>query len=204
MKAEDRIGQVFSRLTIVGVERGGREALALFRCVCGGTGKAPMSRITGGGVRSCGCLKSEVTKSRNLRHGMSASPEYRVWVGILTRCLNPNSSSYRRYGGAGITVSEAWRSFEVFFSDMGPRPSPKHSVERRNLNLGYEKLNCVWATPVEQARNKRGSLLVEIGGRSISFAQAAEEAEIPYSCAYYRLQAGWDVERIFSTPSRRR
>lgn len=89
------------------------------------------------------------------RHGMSRSAEYRIWQGILNRCLNKNVKFYRRYGGRGITVCDAWRhDFQKFYRDMGPRPSPRHSIDRINNDGNYEPANCRWATPAQQAANK--------------------------------------------------
>jgi hypothetical protein len=74
---------------------------------------------------------------------------------MKARCSNPNNLKYHRYGGRGIKVSEEWEnSFRVFYSDMGSRPSAKHSLERVDNDRGYCKENCTWATILEQARNK--------------------------------------------------
>jgi len=76
------------------------------------------------------------------------------------RCSNPNSKSYPRYGGRGIRVCGRWqKSFALFLEDMGPKPSPAHSIERENTNGNYEPGNCRWATTVEQNRNKTSSKL---------------------------------------------
>jgi hypothetical protein len=74
---------------------------------------------------------------------------------MLTRCRNPRNARYKDYGGRGITVCEAWRSFEAFLADMGRRPSPAHSLDRRENDGNYEPGNCRWATPEEQANNRR-------------------------------------------------
>jgi hypothetical protein len=71
------------------------------------------------------------------------------------RICNPKASNYQYYGGRGITICERWRKFENFFADMGPRPSPAHSIDRIENNGNYEPGNCRWATAVEQNRNKR-------------------------------------------------
>jgi hypothetical protein len=88
---------------------------------------------------------------------MWKSVEYRIWAGIKQRCLNPKGTAYHDYGGRGIRVCERWASsFENFYADMGARPTPRHSIERKNVNGDYRPDNCFWATPDVQARNKRG------------------------------------------------
>lgn len=90
--------------------------------------------------------------------------EYQCWQDMRRRCLNPKRRDYARYGGRGIKVCDRWASFATFLADMGPRPSPKHSLDRID-NLGhYEPGNCKWATAAEQTRNRRSNLHVTIDG----------------------------------------
>lgn len=82
-------------------------------------------------------------------------PEYSVWAGMKQRCFNPKAPSYRYYGGRGITVCQRWReSFAAFVADMGPRPSPEHSIDRINNDGNYEPGNCRWTTWDVQANNR--------------------------------------------------
>lgn len=72
------------------------------------------------------------------------------------RCLNPNHEHYADYGGRGIGICQPWLdSFAAFLADMGPRPSPRHSIDRKDNEKGYSPDNCRWATPDVQARNRR-------------------------------------------------
>lgn len=97
-------------------------------------------------------------------HGMSYSPEYKAWMNTKDRCTNPNYKGFAQYGGRGISVCDRWaNSFENFFADMGERPSPSHSVDRINNDLGYSPDNCRWASLEQQARN-RGKLKSNTSG----------------------------------------
>ncbi len=75
---------------------------------------------------------------------------------MQTRCYDETHISYKDYGGRGIRVCIRWlSSFEDFIEDMGPRPTPFHSIDRKDVDGKYEASNCRWATAKEQAANKR-------------------------------------------------
>lgn len=77
-------------------------------------------------------------------------------MNMISRCYNPKSSDFQNYGGRGIEVCKRWRlSFEDFIADMGPRPSPDHSIDRINPDGNYQPSNCRWATAKEQMNNRR-------------------------------------------------
>jgi hypothetical protein len=115
---------------------------------------------------------------------------------MLQRVLNPNSASYFKYGGRGITVCDRWLKFEHFFADMGEPPTNDHSIERKNNEEGYCKRNCKWATSYEQNRNKRNNVLLTVGGRTQILADWATELKMAQNTLAGRLNAGWTPEQI--------
>lgn len=91
-------------------------------------------------------------------HGATGTKEYRAWKAMLGRCYYPNYHAYHRYGGRGITVCDRWRaSFEAFFHDVGPAPSPNLSLGRIDNDRGYEPGNVCWQTVAEQNANRARS-----------------------------------------------
>lgn len=91
-----------------------------------------------------------------MKHGYSGTPEYVTWIEIKNRCFNPRKTGYAAYGGSGITVCPEWKhSFLAFLKDMGPKPSPQHTIDRINPLGNYERSNCRWATYKEQCENRR-------------------------------------------------
>lgn len=88
----------------------------------------------------------------------SKMPEYNSWSNMCYRCSNPKNPRYRHYGGRGIKVCERWRTkngFLNFLEDMGQKPSPEHSINRINNDMGYSPENCEWSNARAQAVNKQ-------------------------------------------------
>jgi len=88
--------------------------------------------------------------------GGHRAPEYQAWANMRDRCFNPRRSTYRYYGGRGITVCDRWwNSYENFLADVGRRPGPGYSLDRIDVNGNYEPGNVRWATRSQQNANQR-------------------------------------------------
>lgn len=103
-------------------------------------------------------------------------PLYATWQGMKRRCLNPNFKQWADYGGRGITVCDRWmHDYAAFAADMGPKPSPNHSIDRKDNDAGYSPENCIWSTKKHQQRNRRVKpIMVTIEGREYMLAELCE------------------------------
>ena len=128
-------------------------------------------------------------------------PLYGLWRSMRHRCHNAARADYPLYGGRGIEVCEKWRwDFRAFVSDVGERPSPKHTLDRLRGDGNYEPGNVRWATAKEQCRNRRGNRFIEWRGARRTVAECAELAGLPQDTVHHRLDAGWSVDRALTTP----
>jgi len=173
------------------------------RCDCGTVQFVGSYKLRIGHSRSCGCLQAEVTIARNLKHGHSKRGRrgkiYGIWRNIISRCKNPNVSSYEDYGARGITICERWLKFENFLEDMGEPPRGL-TIDRLDNNLGYFKDNCAWRTPIDQARNRRNSVKITFDGLTMTLPEWAEHLGISYSMLRGRRERRWSVEKMLTEP----
>lgn len=162
MYLKDLTNQKFGRLTtikIVGKDKY-RNISWLCQCECGNSVIVSANKLLSGNTKSCGCLQRDLAAENcrygvNYKHGMLNTPTYRSWKSMIQRCYDKNSPDYKRWGARGIIVCNHWRnSFLNFLHDMGLRPTGK-TLDRFDNNGNYEKQNCKWSTPKEQANNRR-------------------------------------------------
>jgi hypothetical protein len=147
-------------------------------------------------------LEAAARVRRKERHGMNKTPEHRAWVSMKQRCTNHKKREYMHYGGRGITVCDEWmRSFIAFYKFIGPRPSPDHSLDRIDVNRGYEPGNVRWATQQQQVENTRVVRNVTINGRTQSMSAWARETGLARGQINGRIAAGWSIEEAILTPS---
>lgn len=159
----DLANQRFHRLAVMHISKfrskqGSIQWVCL--CDCGNTTLLTRHSLTTGNTTSCGCRRRE---GLHRTHGMRHTRFYRIWIGMRQRCLNPNNTIYKYYGGRGISFCKDWEKFENFRNDMYESylehallyGETSTSIERKNVNGNYSFSNTCWATPKEQSKNRR-------------------------------------------------
>lgn len=132
------------------------------------------------------------------------TPEYEAWHGMVRRCTYPKDISYRNYGARGIKVCKRWRNgeggesgFWCFFHDLGPRPSPDHSIDRVNNNGDYETSNVRWASAKEQGRNRRTNVMIEHEGERLILKDALAKIGKDHGSYFNHRQQGLSPQEAF-------
>lgn len=121
-------------------------------CDCGRVVRVRAAYLVNGDTKSCGCRQH----GNNKTHGGTGTAEYTCWKSMISRCETPSATGYRNYGGRGISVCSRWRrSFPAFLRDMGLRPHPDWSIDRKDNDGNYTPKNCRWADPKTQHDNQR-------------------------------------------------
>lgn len=184
--AKDLTGQVFGRLTVIGIGESRRKHRVYWRCrcACGSIKDVAGDQLTSGDSKSCGCNQHA---GHRRTHGQSDKRVHIIWLGMKQRCENPRSHAYRLYGERGIKVCERWQTFENFLADMG-HPEPGLTIDRKNNDKGYSPDNCRWATRFDQARNSRRNIMVSHNGITQNLSDWARALKISSSAISRRIR----------------
>lgn len=221
MKLIDRTGMRFGRLTVLRKHPApSKSGGSLWDCVCD---CGNMKTVIGSNLMqrsSCGCWRSEMSREMGsdpaniakrsgknaggYKHGCKArgkaTAEYKVWLSMKRRCYDATCKDYPNWGGRGVRVCERWNSsFESFLSDMGLRPSSKHSIDRIDSSGNYEPSNCRWVTPDIQGANTRSCRSITVHGVTFCTMKAAALAYgINETTLHLRIKAGMPIDRAFT------
>ena len=187
----------------------------LCKCECGNEKIALTKKLQIGKALSCGCKTKEwvagfggqfvdkamltVRKHGHVSGGKPTS-EYASWASMKQRCTNPDDKAFFRYGGRGITVCDRWmEDFQNFLDDMGPKPTPVHTIDRLRYDGNYEPNNCRWATKSEQGQEHK-SILIPLQFNGViypSVSAACRAAGVNMQSVRRRLWRGVAVSKVF-------
>jgi hypothetical protein len=191
-------------------ERRGKKYFILCKCNCGTIKFVEKCGLKKGKSKSCGCFKKEILiqnfsgkNNPQYTHGQSLrkswTKEYRCWVDIKTRCYNDNRRGYENYGGRGIKMCETWlNDFEHFFADMGKAPSPKHELDRIDVNGNYEKNNCRWITHSQNCLNTTKNKFITLNNKTQTYVEWERELQLTRGTISRRVKKGYSIERCLS------
>lgn len=136
-------------------------------------------------------IRNEIAACKACRARPTRAYLRKVWAAMIRRCHNPNAKGYASYGGRGIEVCPPWRTrFNVFYSDMSPTYSAGMTLERRDVNAGYEPSNCRWVSKLEQQANKRTTRRLIYEGREIHLAELCRVTGLSRGILTTRLNEG--------------
>lgn len=198
-------GQKFGRaLVLKRVENKGIRVAYLCKCDCGNEFIALAHHLKGGGTKSCGCLRTELSKTRGkkllTKHGKCKTRLYQIWASIKERCFCKTHRAFKDYGERGITICDEWANDFLVFEKWAHANgySDNLTIDRIDVNGDYCPKNCRWATRQEQQNNRRACRYIEYNGKTKTIADWARYLNIPYGTLYNRIYKGWPIEAAFS------
>jgi hypothetical protein len=197
-------GRRFGALVVLRREgRRAHSATWLCQCDCGQQVVSRSDRLRLGRQKACGLNGHKWYKHLPRAVSSTHRSENKSWRSMHERCKNQHCHNYNRYGGRGIKICPAWDKFEVFLKDMGPKPTPKHTIERIDNDGNYEPGNCCWATRKEQTRNTGRTITVKYEGEKILLIDLIEKLGLNNYVVRSRLQLGWTLADAMQIPVRR-
>ncbi len=203
---KDLTGKTFGHWTVINYEcTKDSHSYWQCQCKCGTVKLVNGPRLRQGRSTSCGCLRAERCRALSFKHGEAThgaeTVEWKTWIGMLGRCVNPQHVNYKYYGARGIKVCERWKEwYEHFLSDMGRRPSRTHSIDRIDNDGDYCPENCRWATRREQNANRRNNKFLTALGKTQIMIEWERETGLGEATIRARLRRGWTPDKAVSEP----
>lgn len=195
---KDYTGRQFNHWTVLSRadDRNGRTHWNC-HCVCGTEKVVAGIHLSQSASKSCGCARPTGSNSPVYKHGQSGTKLHDIWMAMHRRC-RPDGPDHLLYFDKGIHVCERWHDFTNFQTDMGDRPSPRHSLGRIDGSKGYEPGNVWWETAKEQANNTTRNVFVTYGGETLTISQWADRLGMAYSKLKYRLYENWPLDKALT------
>lgn len=200
------LGKKYGKLTVIEIIKP-KKGNTKWRCKCDcgneyiGIGKY----IKYGNIKSCGCIARELQENAIVYKRI-----YKIFIGMIERCYNPNNKNFKNYGGRGIKVCEEWKKNPRKFIDWayknGYNEKAKRgecTIDRIDVNGNYEPNNCRWVDMKIQSKNKRRSGRIgkkyNIYGKEMTLKEIKEKYGISQQLFNYRIKKGMRNEEAVET-----
>lgn len=200
---DEMIGYRKGTLTVIAFDslRNGRSYWKV-QCDCGVVKVVRIDAIHD--YTTCDKCKAEKQRQRMLTHGETKTNLYSIWKGIKARCYNPKSPSYVDYGLRGIGMFPKWIndyvSFKNYVESLPNYNKKGYSIDRIDVNKGYEPNNIRWADATTQANNRRDNLFLKYNGEILTAKQWSVRLGINYRTITNRIKMGWTDEEVLTRP----
>ena len=200
----DLKGSRFGRLLVVEAIGKYKNGSTKWRCLCDCGNEACVStgNLNSGSTMSCGCLRREITTSKNYKHGLSNKRIHSIWRGMKQRCENPKNISFQYYGLRGISICDEWSDdFKKFYDwSMNNGYSDNMSIDRINVYGNYEPCNCRWVNIDVQNNNRGNNHYLSIDGKTLTISQWSKISGVNRKTITDRIiRFGWDPKETVFT-----
>lgn len=189
-------GESFGQLTVIGPAVPGQLGNYVpCMCNCGVPVFVLWSQLHSGSRTTCGTGCRPKFKKERL---------YSIWTNMKSRCLNPNTPSFSRYGGRGITIDPSWMAYRGFREWAMSAGYEEHlTLERVNNNGPYSPGNCKWIALTAQARNRESCITISLGTQTKILSEWAADPRclVKYHTLYARIKKGWELLEAMTTPT---
>lgn len=167
------IGKKFGRLTVLEELPERKHGSRVYRCKCdcGNIKDVRSDTLRNGSIKSCGCLSRKV-------NGLSKDPIYNIYRSMKDRCHYKNRENYD------------WAINNGYKKGL--------TIDRIDNSGNYDPDNCQWATPKQQANNRRSNVHLTYDNETHTMMEWSHILHIPYITIRMRHQKGWtDKECLF-------
>lgn len=190
-------GEQFGNITVLenaGVDNGGN-SLWKCKCTCGREIIRSYSNIVRSAGVGCKECKNEYLRKTHYKHGDTDTRLHNIWLHMRHRCQSTTDADYKNYGERGIAVCDEWQEYQAFKEwALSNGYADDLTIERVNVDDGYNPSNCKWIPKGEQTNNRRNTKYFTINGTRKTLSDWCKEYGQNGELVRARLKYGFDIK----------